>query len=1254
MTKTIKRVISVLLAIVLVAGTFAGCGKSKDEPPIAATAVKYTKSGQYTTTVSSKKFDLSGITADNIEVRYANQNDALTVDNFANQIAMTATAEAETDATESKEKINLDKLYPLTAKVKSVKTNDKKGYDITFTDENAADYATKDYIITFEGTEDTANVAVDFPEITLTPDVEFVTPSQKDIKLTLSISGSEFEGKITEADITIGDSFEKMKKEVISSSANNLTLELKGDIMKNEAGAYQWGTVGVKPSAIKDGYEDVTAKTEIKLDAVYLDTSSMKYADGKLITDLKAYGLVNVSKLTKDNVKLEGVTTEAVEKIDDNTARITFSAKKINSINDFADLVSGKAFELGDYKTELGLSQASVYPIFDYIEEDGKNLRLTLKLHAGNGTFGKNLKVDSITFADDFEGAKIESVKVDSETIATLIISVPANGATTENFELNGTVQLAAGTLVNEWGENASKEVNYTRTYSGESLGREVSLNGDTLLEIQKYTRGLNTVIGKVCYYGGIAGQVYSIGKTVLEAAGVLQSDQAKIMEQFAVVNKKLDTVINNQYVIMGQLDKIEGQAAENANESYRENIKELKRNVGIMEDLIKKGALKMALEKAKAEGKIDKMPRADEYENYTEYLPDVSKMSDAELEAYNNELMDYIEDEWTERHNTTFNDFASAYELMKTALGRVADKLSENDTTNPIVRYDSLCAKKYNFDSQCYEFRCQQRNVALDLMSRAMMVIFMREKVMSDTKDTTFVHYIKSVEPAANWVNNSYNDIGHPAQDLEIESDYISDIMIAGMNTDNSDDVKKLLINNGYTPYEADLNQGTNGEKIYLGYKTTKNRNEAIKGFTYATSKADTTQAGDKTYTLCPFVGDEKFKSSKGDLNCGATYKEKYYAPGSTTRVFYKVTSAPSLYLYYTKDGDEQDAVNNIYFDGNEKNSLVNANKGISSSSYIYMHYGFTIEVIKGVQAYPHPEKVKTGVTYIREFAVSGDSNAEAARNALKSQGYTVYEKDLNETAGGYFVYLGYKTTKDYKLAVKNVWVETRAFLEPNPTSTNSLVPVYGNQSFIDSHGDLNYDAGGSYLYLNQDWTPIANNRGKAISSFWINGTKPETNKGVSTDLNYGAGGSYLYLHYEYSDDETETGKILQGDSEYYPYSYVLGSKVATGKYTKYVSNEDFGGAIKKADGGFRNWTDNEINEFISRMGDKTWDEELKSAGLTEISDTLAVNISWDGTTIYGTTIPKGSNKTHEALSNDSKTQLPYSTTYTFLKLYN
>ena len=145
---------------------------------------------------------------------------------------------------------------------------------------------------------------------------------------------------------------------------------------------------------------------------------------------------------------------------------------------------------------------------------------------------------------------------------------------------------------------------------------------------------------------------------------------------------------------------------------------------------------------------------------------------------------------------------------------------------------------------------------------------------------------------------------------------------------------------------------------------------------------------------------------------------------------------------------------------------------------------------------------------------------------------------------------------------------------------------------------------------------------------------------------MNEDAGGSDLYLHYQFTKDEVETGKMLENDPEYYPYSYVLGARVATGKYRQYYTDEKFDAAIKKTDGSFRNWTDDEVRAFTSRMDNKTWDEELKSAGLTEISDTFSLKIKWD-ISPYGTVLKKGSNTISE---------IDYygKPTFTFLKLYN
>lgn len=71
----------------------------------------------------------------------------------------------------------------------------------------------------------------------------------------------------------------------------------------------------------------------------------------------------------------------------------------------------------------------------------------------------------------------------------------------------------------------------------------KVTLNEETLLEIQKYTRGRNTPIGELFYWGGNLAQAYSIIMAVLEMTGVVESDHAAIMRRFNDIENKLKEI---------------------------------------------------------------------------------------------------------------------------------------------------------------------------------------------------------------------------------------------------------------------------------------------------------------------------------------------------------------------------------------------------------------------------------------------------------------------------------------------------------------------------------------------------------------------------------------------------------------------------------------------------------------------------------------------------------------------------------------
>lgn len=984
MTKTVKRAVSLLLAIVLVVCTFAGCGESgkKKVEAITATAVKFSKTGQYTTTVSSKKVNLSGITAENVEVRYADTTTSLNTEEALTEGVTEAAAEAATDTdAQSAENVKIEAIYPLCAKVDSVKAKEKKSYEITFTDESVAPYtAPAHYIVYFKGVEgesNTADVNVEFPEITLTPDVDYVISNATEAKISLTINGGEFEDDISQEDISVGDSFEKMDAEILSASGNNLTMQLKGKPEKNELGIYQWGTIGVKPSGIKNGFEDVVAKVNIQTEDAYIDRTSLKFENDKINANLKVYGVADVNTLTKDNIKIEAAAVETAKKVDDSTVNLTIAADGINSVNDFADKFGKNEITIDEYKTTIGLSQASFYPVFDYVEEDGDNLKLTLKLYAISGSFDKEFKADSISFADDFENAKAESVKYESDTLATVILSVPANGQTTETVKLNGTVKLAAGAMTNDWGDKTSAESHYTRSYSVETLGREVSLNAETLLEIQKYTRGLNTVFGTICYYGQAAATVYSLAKSVLEFTGVIKSDHEEIMDRFDDLDKKLDTVISNQKDIMEMITNLDIKDAQNSNSAYETALALLDQNLDIHLALIDKGALYMARDKAIAQGLAteedfpslkglqgDALQEAKDV--YRAYLPDVDSMTDSAAGNYNVELYDYIWSKYlasqqSSKTDTEFKNFNITYERITDALSTITAELKKTGSQNPMAKYDYICSLTYNFDSQSYDYRLSQRLVAQALMAKALGVIGFNEKVAAYTDDPTFASYktnvtkaIKNIETINASVDEETNYLrvlgisveevkANPHTERVTKTDgngnsnieYISDVKLCGMKGTGSV-AKQTLQDEGYTVIDYDLNKGTGWgtHYIYLGYKKTNNIDEAIRGFVIS----DTLKTRTETTIKRTVVGGARGVSRNLELKTevfGMEYNDCKFdlCPVSGDDAFVSAngdlnkgkSGSKDLYLYYTRDAkfSEDDAVTKIYFDPVSKGSI-------------------------------------------------------------------------------------------------------------------------------------------------------------------------------------------------------------------------------------------------------------------------------------------------------------------------------------------
>lgn len=94
----------------------------------------------------------------------------------------------------------------------------------------------------------------------------------------------------------------------------------------------------------------------------------------------------------------------------------------------------------------------------------------------------------------------------------------------------------------------------------------------------------------------------------------------------------------------------------------------------------------------------------------------------------------------------------------------------------------------------------------------------------------------------------------------------------------------------------------------------------------------------------------------------------------------------------------------------------------------------------------------------YIQSINLAyGGGDLETATKLLEA-GYTdIIKKDLNEDAGGKYIYLGMKRTADKNDAIYNIMLTNN---QKNPAKT-------WNQYNLVSELDLNYKAGGKYIYL-------------------------------------------------------------------------------------------------------------------------------------------------------------------------------------------
>lgn len=677
MKRKLKRSVSILLAAVMTASIFAGCDAGeKSVIEAKAAPVNYNTNGKYTTKLTVDKAKFTGLEAKDIKVEYS----VLDEESYN---------KAREEASNDEADVDIEPYFSdIEVEVTDVSIDDDKTMTLSFTDEKAAENITSGYSVYIENKNIGAAVDVEFTDYTLTPEVEYVLASDEDIRLTLTLDDGEFAEGVSEDNITLSGSFENMSIESLSSAGKNLTMQLTGKLAIHESsGVYINGVVEVDKDGIVNAYTSTKATVPVQTETARFVSEKMAVNSSAVTVPLTLIDVTDIDSLTKDSFSFEkGVKVINCKKDSDTQVTLTMTVDGAKDKNSAAALLDGQTVKIGDdYEFTASLVSAEFYPVFDYVEEDGDKLKITLELYANCGTFVDKLEKDMFSFGSDFENASVVSIERTGDTTAELIISVPSNGQTSETLDMDGEVIIAAGSLINCWGDATDSETAYLRNYSQENMGKD--LNATDIDTIKNIVGGFgNTTFGTISGIASGASTGFTVVKTLLEMTGVIQSEHAQVMA-------KLEEISNQIKQVQDTLDKHTQMLQDLQASVYNTNLSSFDTNVSMLN-------------------------------TYCDYIAgyfsdaNVAKLgvtqpsanaSEAEWTAYNENLIAAME-KAEKDGNKNFKGFTQKYETLEKYYVLVATEVAKTNNQNPLYLFDQLCTLTYNFDTSAYTARTAYR----------------------------------------------------------------------------------------------------------------------------------------------------------------------------------------------------------------------------------------------------------------------------------------------------------------------------------------------------------------------------------------------------------------------------------------------------------------------------------------------------------------------------------------------------------------
>ncbi len=657
-------------------------GNDNNTAEAQAAYVTWSKTGEFTTTLSAKGVDLSDVEAADVSVVTFKPVDVSEDQSSSSENSDEQANEPETIS------------YP-------VESVEKKGDDleITFKDDNAAEKSVDSYTVEIEKKNISTTAIVDYPAPTVKAEETGVLATEKDPELTLTLDSGFFSEEVKPEQISLAGSFSDMEVEKATPKSNKLELKLKGEIETPEGqGVYVDGIIGVNPSAMENERSSASVRVPIQQSLITFNADKMTVSGSTVTVPLTVIGEEDLDNIKSENIRFfsddsadedeqpqerPAVTVTGVEKAGENSLNVTMNVEGATDKNSAAEALDNRTVQLGDTTFLANFQPASIYPKLDYVEQDGDNLKLGLVVTAQNGAFDSKLTAEQISFDGDLEDAKVVSIERENATSANLTFTIPANGQTKEKFTYEGAVIFKAGALVNPWGDKTSAPTEYVRQYSQDTVGRG----------FETYM-ALTSVFGKANIAVMAATAGLTIAMIVLQTTGAVKTANEQLLDINEQINKNLDATFETIDKNRNLIDEIQDVMILKSVSDFNLKLAMLNTYCLKFQHYFKPGMIKLL-----GFDKVEPVNNSDSAAVKAKKLKKIKEISQAVFEAENSR-----DDETAH----IFRDFFNTYTTMRNYYNSVCAVLKTSGDSNPINAYSKLLARTTNFDTIAYTLRNQ------------------------------------------------------------------------------------------------------------------------------------------------------------------------------------------------------------------------------------------------------------------------------------------------------------------------------------------------------------------------------------------------------------------------------------------------------------------------------------------------------------------------------------------------------------------